>query len=253
MTKTKRLEKEVQDMIANDYGKIKAKILAEKHNCTLDQVYEVGRRYKLQQKQNLEVEIDEIMNQILLSGIIGDGRIKYNGKYNAQYSECHGCEEFEYLEWKFNNLKDLTSRTVIYGKNTKYDDLKDAKEFSTLTTPSLIPYKEIYENKEEVISRLNELGLLLPLLDDGCFHPYINNKNGRFTICTSYWTHEHRLLLIDKWKEETGISFHELGIKRVDIGASSSENQKLLNLALKYLPKDLDIIKKKFGIIMNNG
>ena len=81
MTKTKRLEKEVQDMIANDYGKIKAKILAEKHNCTLDQVYEVGRRYKLQQKQNLEVEIDEIMNQILLSGIIGDGRIKYNGLF----------------------------------------------------------------------------------------------------------------------------------------------------------------------------
>ena len=253
MTKTKRLDKEVQIKIAEEYGKVKAKDLAIKYNCTIDQVYEVGRRYKLQQKQNLEVDIDETMNQILLSGIIGDGRIKYNGKYNAQYSECHGPEEFEYLEWKFKNLKDLTSRASIYGKNTLYEDCNDAKEFSTLTTPSLIPYKEIYDNRRIVIEGLNELGLLLHLLDDGSFHPYTNNKNGRFSICTYHWTHEERVLLINKWKKETGISFKEFGIKRIDIGASSSENKKILDLVLKYLPKDLDIVQKKFGVIMNNG
>lgn len=50
----------------------------------------------------------------------------------------------------------------------------------------------------------------------------------------------------------TGISFKEYGVKRVELGASSSENKMILDLALKYFDKDLDIIQKKFGIIMKN-
>ena len=57
--------------------------------------------------------MDSIMNQIILSGLLGDGRLKRNGKYNYYYSECHALGEKEYLSWKFKNLGELTSTSNI--------------------------------------------------------------------------------------------------------------------------------------------
>ena len=236
--------------IASKYGKYRAKDLALEYKCTIHQIYEIGRKFKKQQKQNKEVIIDKEMNQILLSGILGDGRFKKNGKHNVIYSECHSLGEAEYLEWKFNKLKELTENTVIYDKNTN-NDSNDAKEFTTLTTPSLIPYLDLKNNKDFVIEQLDELGLLLHLLDDGWFSTYTCGKNGRFNICTYSMTSNQRNLLIKQWKEKCNIEFKEYGIKRVELGASSTENIKIFNLAMKYFNKDIDIIKKKFGIIMN--
>lgn len=245
----KNFKNNIEIEISEKYGKYKAKDLAEEYNLTIHQIYSLGKKYKKTRAQNKEVNINSTMNQILLSGIIGDGRLKKNGLHNVIYSECHSLQEADYLKWKFDNLKELTSNTVIYAKN-KNNEHSDALEFTTLTTPSLISYFELQKNKSEVIKNLDELGLILLILDDGWFSTYTNNKNGRFCIAVGELTDDEINLLIKQYKDVCNIHFKKIGIKRVDLSASSSENIKILDIALKYLDKDIDVIKKKFKILL---
>ena len=101
---TRQLNKETQEAIAKQYGTMTAQKLAEKYNCTIHQVYEIGRRFKKQQQQNKEVHISPKQHQILLGGWLGDGWFKCNGRYNVHYSECHALGESEYLRWKHQAL-----------------------------------------------------------------------------------------------------------------------------------------------------
>lgn len=247
---TKQLDKNIQQEIAKKYGTTTAQNLANQYNCTVHQVYEIGRRFKKQQPHNKEVNINPIQHQVLLGGWLGDGRFKLNGRHNVQYSECHALGEADYLRWKYQSLGELTENSTIYDKNQNDCRFSDAKEFTTLTTPSLLPYKQM--TRLEVINELDELGLIIHLLDDGWF-AYSNKERtkGRFCITTYNWTDEERQALIDQWYDKTGVRFYEHGIKRVNLGASSQENEKLFAIVARYFPLSLDIIKKKFKVLLS--
>ena len=130
MEKRKDIDKEIEQKIIQEYGKVKAKVLAEKYNITLSQVYDVGRRNGLTRKNNPIFTFSEISNQIILSGILGDGRLKRNGKKNYYYSECHALGEKEYCVWKHEQLikDDISTKTMLYGKNLN-NEHGDAIEF----------------------------------------------------------------------------------------------------------------------------
>ena len=155
--------------------------------------------------------------------------------------------EKDYLKWKFENLGDLTSKTVIYPKNAN-NGFVDAVEFTTLTTPSLTPYLDY--DKTKAISELDELGLLIHLLDDGWFAP--SGKEGRFCVCVSNWSDSERELLVSKWKEVFGIDASVHGIKRKDVGFTKKDNPIILKAFLKYFPIELDILQKKCRIILQS-
>ena len=79
-----------------------AKNIAKMFNVKIDFVYRIGRKHGKSQPQNKEIIIGNIAEQIILSGIIGDGRLRKNGKnkVNTYYSECHANDELDYLKWK---------------------------------------------------------------------------------------------------------------------------------------------------------
>jgi len=248
MSRAKVLTTEVQDKIAGEYGSIKAKDLAEKYSCTIDQVYEVAKRRKLTQRHNKIVNLSYLQEQIIFGGLLGDGRLKRNGRNNYYYSECHALGESDYLRWKFNSLGELTSGHNIYPKNNNLKDVSDALEFTTLTTPSLKKYVDM--SKLDIIKQLDELGLIIYLLDDGWLNS--NTKLGNLTITTYPLTSDEREALHRQWKKIADISFHNSGIKRVNSSTSSKNTQAILKLVLKYIPKDTDVVKKKFKNVIAN-
>ena len=81
-----RYTEEQINFVKENYGKMKAKDIAIEIGRTIEGVYRIARKYGLTQPQNIEVEINEVQHQILVSGAIGDGRFKKNGKYNYYYS-----------------------------------------------------------------------------------------------------------------------------------------------------------------------
>lgn len=242
MNKTKLITNQQEQQVLNLQGQLKAKDIALKVGVTIHQVYEVFKRYKTTNKQNQTFELNTLQEQIILSGIIGDGRLKKNGKNNYYYSECHSLKESEYLEWKYKMLGELTANNKIYNKNFNNKHTK-ALEFTTKTTPTLVKYAEM--TKEQVISKLNELGILLLILDDGW---YSNNcKLGRISVGMKNKTDRHNF--IQQCKLILGIEPYEVGIKRVDISISSVDCKVLLDVIKKYNMFDLDIVVKKFNVL----
>ena len=231
-----------EEYILKHYGKIKAKDLAKKLNMTIHQVYGVARRNNITQKQNQIVNIDNDMHQIIISGILGDGRIKKNGKFNYYYSECHAMGEQEYLLWKKDMLKDLTKNSEVYKKNynNKYND---ALEFTSLTTPSLIPYSQL--SKKDCIIQLDELGLLLLILDDGWGRKYTNG-NG---LCLSFNNHyiDELYLLKDAYNSVLDVNSKVVGKKIKFLSFSYKYEYIFKDIVRKYNMQHLDVVKKKMS------
>lgn len=253
--KARILSKEERLQISREYvGGSTAPQLSEKYKCSLNQVYDIAKKFGGKYKLNQEIEITEKQHQILLGGILGDGYFKRNGVHNVRYSECHALGEVDYLKWKHSQLGNLTKESKIYGKNLN-NGYADAKEFTTKTTPSLNGYLDY--TRETVINELEELGLIIHLLDDGWLTKYIpregstNPSTGRYSITTYTWTDKEMNLLIKRWKDVADINFKATGVKRVNLTAKSEESDKIYDLTRRYLPMDLDICKKKFSIFLS--
>lgn len=242
------ITKEKEQKVLSLYGKLKAKEIAREVSVTINQVYEVAKRHKITNKLNQKVTITYLQDQILLSGIMGDGRLKRNGRYNYYYSECHAMGEKDYLQWKFDNLGDLTKNSNIYGKNLN-NEHNDALEFTTKTTPSLISYAEL--SYEEIIPKLNKEGLLLLLLDDGWFNN--NSKKGRFCLTAYQYERSVREMLKDRYIDVLKVDVHIVGIKRENIAFSSPDNPIFYKIATELMSDKLDIIQKKFGHIIKTN
>ena len=243
--KARTLTIEERLQISKEYKEGKtAPELSKKHRCSMNQVYDIAKKYGGRYKLNEEVSISDKQHQILLGGFLGDGRFRVNGSENVYYSECHALGEVDYLNWKHTMLGDLTKDSKIYDKNANNDHGK-AKEFTSKTTPSLIKYMSY--TKIEAIRELDELGLLIHLLDDGWLR--VNSKtSGNFAITTYTWSEDERTQLINQWKKVVGVNFKESGIKRVNISVGKDDSGIIYELAKKHIPMNLDICKKKFRV-----
>lgn len=230
------------------YKKKKAREIGDELGLTINQVYDTAKKHGFSQPQNIEVKMNHRMNQIILSGIIGDGRLKRNGSQNYYYSECHAMGESEYVKWKFDNLGELTdigrsNGKLLYGKNNN-NHHSDALEFTTLTTPTLIKYAEM--EKEDVIKNLDDLGLILLILDDGWTQRY---KSGHRTMLSiSGLRPTEKILLKEKYEDVFKIEGSLFGIKRVDLGFKASDESVFIKTLEKYNLRELDVSIKKYGI-----
>lgn len=239
------ISKSVEKEILKLYGTKKAKELSEIFNVTINQVYEVAKRFRITNVVNQTFAITGLEEQIILSGILGDGRLKKNGCFNYYYSECHALDEKEYCEWKYIELSNtLTKDMNMYGKNLN-NNHGDAIEFCTKTTPSLIKYAEM--NISDVILRLDQNGLVLYLLDDGCFCKH--SKLGNFVISGGVLSHSQLEMLCDRFDYYGITDCHIIGNKKLSISIPSKNNKKIYNIAKNMLGKDIDIFKKKFAYI----
>lgn len=236
------MNEEKEKYILDNYGKVIAQVLADKMEVSIHQVYEVARKYNITRKHNKKVNIDSDMHQVLISGILGDGRLKKNGRHNYCYSECHALGEEEYLRWKKDMLKDLAKDSAVYGKNMNNDHGK-AVEFTSLTTPTLIPYSRL--TKMDCIVQLTELGLLLLILDDGWGREYKNSNGLVLSFDNTY--PEEMVVLRDKYNEVFNINSNIIGKKKKAISFSHEYEHVFKRVAREYNMEDLDVIKKKMS------
>jgi hypothetical protein len=233
---TDELEKEVMEL--NKRGWYATNISRAK-GLSLFQIYEIYKK-----RQIKKVSFGAVFNvrgfreQIILSGILGDGYIKKNGK-GYYYTECHALDEADYCEWKFRALGDLCEGHRLYAKNAN-NKYSDAVEFTTITTTSLKKYKEM--PKEEVIDRLNLVGVVLFILDDG----WIRRDTNQFCISGGELTKE-QLELFCLRCEYLGLeNVHIVGVKRYDIAIPKENNALIIKTAFRIFLRDKATLRKKF-------
>lgn len=188
----------------------------------------------------MEFTINEIQRQILISGKLGDGNYKKNGKYNYLYRESHSQSELEYLEWKMNMLSNMITKSKIrkikqggFGNQQMY-------EFSTITSPTFISYANM--SNIDAISELNLLGIILYYFDDGWL-----NKKYPYLSCGTM-SNEECIAIQNKLKEfgiDSVIRNHN---KYKEIRFDKNSIDIMKNEIIKYMDENNCMINKKLTI-----
>ena len=241
----KSLTLEQQQTLKDNYGKVKAKELAEMFGVSINTIYNAAKNLKITQKLNPVFELTPEQHQIILGGILGDGNLKKNGS-NHYYRECHAIGEQDYLKWKYSKLENLTTGKIFDIPERGYSPQVG---FQTRNSSTFSKYASM--TKLEVIDELDELGFVIWALDDGWMKR--NCKSGGFGISHGALTDEEAHALIEK-AAMLGLSMHCVG-KSQDFTLNSENNARLKEMVYNHFDNNLDIVIKKINDlkIKDNG
>lgn len=187
----------------------------------------------------------ELRHQMFLGAKLGDGYFQNIKNKLYKYRESHSLKELEYARWKYLIIQS-------YHKNTKIIDKNNGTACEVYSSNSCSnQIKEYYDlTTDEVISKINIYGLLFYLLDDGWYSNH--GKKGNFVVGS-------KILTIDQKKEIIKV-FNRYSIQanltgeRNDISINSKYNLTLLSYLIHIAPTlDMDIIRKKFGKVIENN
>ena len=184
----------------------------------------------------------QIRHQMFLGAILGDGYFQKTKGGVYKYRESHSVNELEYAKWKYLILQSYHKNTRIISKN----DNTACEVYTTKSCSAQIkPY--VLMTKSEAIQQLNIYGLLFYLLDEGWCH-----SKGNFIIGSTLLDNQQKQEIISKLNDYQ-ISAQLIG-KRQDISIDSHAGIVLLAYLIQIAPTlDMDIIKKKFGLIITRG
>lgn len=194
---------------------------------------------------------------ILIALCIGDGyisnqkQIKKGKTYQYNYLEIgHGQHQGEYIQWKANLCTSVTGRkSNVRRKKYKAKKINgvDVPESLGYTFVNTSPYfrilrKWLYPNNKKklskkMISYLDELGLAIWYMDDGC--TYVSKTDRTFTAEISTHIPENDAQeLIDLFKEKWNITFHlhKKSKNQFNIRAYSSNALKFIKLIEPFVP-----------------
>lgn len=184
--------------------------------------------------------LNDIQYEIILSGSLGDGHITkdIDAPY---YIESHAIDEKDYLFWKYEQLKTCCSASPSLYKggikifNGKEYQTKDSYRFNTRAIKQLGDIRDM--SRLTRISKLNELGFVLHILDDG-------NRDNLWTVCVAEWDESERTEYISLCSTRFGLYCHTNKDERY-ISFTAESSGKIDMMILNQLPNDLDIIHKK--------
>ena len=186
-------------------------------------------------------KLNDMQKQIIMFGRLGDGHIDRR-QDQPMYIECHAEDEKDYLFWKYSFLKDICNQEPVYYKES-YNSFGNEKKylckpFYRLNTKILDDLYEIRNmSRIEIISKLNELGFCLHILDDG-------TRNNLWEVCLAEWSMEE----IELYKNTCYEKFGLIGNSNKDIRYftfNAFSSLKIDQMILNNIPNNLDIVHKK--------
>ena len=183
-------------------------------------------------------QMSDKQRDLIKFSLLGDGCISDTGFFIVSHSE----KQKDYLYWKYEMLKDLCSH-----EPTRYDETDKAFKGSTYHCDATYRFntRKINElidirNRSviEIINELNEFGLSIWMLDDGC-------RSSSWELCVASYTDEERKEILSK--------LHEMGLKSAILRNCDSrylrldayDSRTLDTIILRNIPHDLDVIKTK--------
>lgn len=189
-------------------------------------------------------ESEQLRHQMFLGAKLGDGYFQKTRNNVFKYRESHSIKEIEYAKWKYLILQSYHKNTSVIPKNNG-----TACEVYSCSSCSqqIKPY--YFMTIEETIENMNIYGFLFYLLDDGWYSNH--SKQGNFLIGSRILNDKQKMMLIEllgKYEIKATL----VG-ERKDISIESKYNLTLFSYLNHIVPTlDMDIIKKKFGKVVNN-
>lgn len=139
-----------------------------------------------------ETKLTNTQISIIKGGILGDAYLSCTSKLKYRVIFRHGPKQYDYLDWKYEQLKNLT-RTAPRIRKTPKAFGKESKSFSTLTNKTVTEIAMLYNRKRmlsrEFLDSLDALAITVWILDDGSLH-----KNGGSLSTHNFSLYENRII-----------------------------------------------------------
>ena len=188
--------------------------------------------------------INSHIHSILVGSKLGDGCfVKKSPTHNTYVCFKHAFDQYEYLNWKFNELSTLINKSDLTQRNFG-EDFKETWQpqyyFSLASNPELNSYYAMSDY--DAINSLDALSFSVWLLDDGNIY-----RNCTRISCARF---------SDELREFACLAIYDkFGIKAVPynkagkgyIRIPSTEYILVKNLVLSSVPH-LDVVRNKFGL-----
>lgn len=221
--------------------------MAEEANCSLRVMQKwYSEKHRLNDWTfRHEKKLNELQKQIVMFGLLGDGHIDKRPN-QPMYIESHAENQKDYVFWKYSMLKDLCNKEPVYKKpiirhfNCGDYLCQGSYRINTRVIDDLGPIRAM--SKSQIIDELNELGLCLHLLDDGC------RCKSNWELCVASFTNEEKLRYIKVCKTKFDIEPYITSDVRY-IKFRAEDSRRIDKMILQNIPNDLDIVKYK--ILLN--
>lgn len=150
---------------------------------------------------NTAGSLSQVQRSILIGSMLGDGTLrKANGKKNALFEVNHAYQYKEYVDWKYQNLKEFV---LTPPKMRNNNGNRIAYRFTTRSLPVFTDfYQKFYcENKKKIYSmlELDDLALAVWFMDDG------SKSYNSIYLNTQQFSADEQIFLLNILKEQYGI------------------------------------------------
>ena len=191
-------------------------------------------------------KLSPIQKEIITIGTIGDGHIDRRID-QPMYIETHADNEKDYMFWKYSFLKDICAKPPVRvaEKESKFPNgrsylCRAQWRLSSRIVWDLKPIREM--SRYDKLKTVTEFQLCLLMLDDG-------SRSNLWELCVAAWNESEIDLFINLCASKFNLVCNRIkDVRYVHFDAISSK--RIDDLILKYIPNDLDIVKKK---ITNNS
>jgi len=200
------------------------------------------KKEEVERRNNLK--LNRIQEEIITGHMLGDGCIVKPFR-NSVFKLRRSYNDFEYLDWTYNNFKNLSTNGIIISDNYNkiYKKMHKACAFQTMALNCLNKYREKwYPNGIKIVPRdlkLTPLILAIWVADDGCIKKYSNSSLIEFA--TQSFIYEDVIFLKKMLENFVGEEFniYKLNEKICVI----KKDQYMISGSSKACNKVLEIIK----------
>lgn len=216
--------------------------IASLFNCSKVTVYKTRKKYGIEAIQKYErkdFSVSRRQEHIIYGTLMGDGCIEkdlVNKNKNACLSIKHSINQKEYVDWKFNELKNLC--------NLNPKEINGRYRFRTFNHPYFSDLREKFYSKKktikmDILNKLSPLSVAVWFCDDGT--NLCNATVLRFSTCC--FSKEEHILMIDWFNGTYNIKCNfknYSGYNMLAIDKTSRKN--FLELIREHVP---DCMKRK--------
>lgn len=184
------------------------------------------------------MKITHEQRMTILSMVLGDGSLNSNGYFVLR----HGLKQKEYLDWKYNLLKNKFKLTdIYYHDNNGYGSY----EFRTKNYRFLKLYRKIFYGtgrknmaKRKFLNKLTAQSIAIWYMDDGSLIQ--KRKDGKVhaneLYINTYVSKEENQVYIDYFKEVWDIQFsNALDKGKYRLRCSTKEARKFVEIVRPYV------------------
>jgi len=175
-------------------NKLTQEEIAEKYGVSRRSIGNYLKKYDMRPlkmyERNESQELSQEQHEFIIGTMLGDGCLQIRSGFycDAHLGIRHGLSQLDYVNWKYDIMKDFVNHEIKYSSDTLHGKVYDSCYFRTICHPIFTDYQRMFYDSgvkvitNEIAEELTPLAIAVWYMDDGT----TDGKYAKF--CTNSYT-----------------------------------------------------------------